>query len=154
MKMTKKRFAFLFPGQGSQYVGMIKGFYDQFPVARRTFEEADDLLHRKLSTIIFEGPEESLVETRNSQLGIYVSSMAIVNVLNDKFPQLKPHVCAGLSLGEYTALTASGRIAFEDGLALVDKRAQYMNDACEATQGTMVVIMGLDSDVVEKMSPA
>lgn len=149
--MTKKKFAFLFPGQGAQYLGMAKGFYDQFTVARKTFEEANDILHRNLSKIVFEGPEDVLVETRNSQTGIYVSSIAILRVLQEKMPQLKPFICAGLSLGEYTALTASGRIDFIKGLELVDKRGQYMNDACEANRGTMAVIMGLDSQTVENL---
>lgn len=149
--MTKKKVAFLFPGQGAQYLGMGKSFYDQFPIARRTFEEADDVLHRKLSKVVFEGPEAELVETRNSQTGIYVASIAILRVLQEKIPLLTPSICAGLSLGEYTALTASGRIDFATGLALVDKRGQYMSDACEANKGTMAVIMGLDSLVVEEM---
>lgn len=149
--MTKKKFAFLFPGQGAQYLGMAKGFYEQFAVARRTFEEANDILHRNLSKIVFDGPEDELIETRNSQTGIYVSSIAILRALQERIPTLKPAVCAGLSLGEYTALTASGRIDFTKGLELVDKRGQYMNDACEATKGTMAVIMGLDSQVIEEM---
>lgn len=149
--MTKKKFAFLFPGQGAQYLGMAKKFYEQFPVARRTFEEADDFLRRKLSKVVFEGPESELLETRNSQTGIFVSSVAILRVLQEKMPQLKPHVCAGLSLGEYTALMASGRIDFLKGLELVEKRGQYMNDACEANPGTMAVVMGLDSQTIEKM---
>lgn len=149
--MTRKKFAFLFPGQGAQYLGMAKGFYEQFPVAKQTFQEADDLLHRNLSKIVFEGPDEELTETRNSQAGIFVASMAILRVLQEKFPQLKPHVCAGLSLGEYTALAASGRLDFAKTLELVDKRGQYMNDACQANQGTMAVIMGLEAAAVEEM---
>lgn len=148
--MTKK-YAFLFPGQGAQYLGMGKAFYEHFDIARQTFEEADDVLRRKLSKVVFEGPEETLVETRNSQTGIYVSSIAILRVLQEKFPQLQPSICAGLSLGEYTALTAAGYIDFVKGLELVDKRGHHMNDACLAHPGGMAVIMGLEASVVEEL---
>lgn len=146
-----RKIAFLFPGQGSQYTGMAKDFFDTFPVAKHVFEEADDLLGRKLSSIVFNGPDTLLTETKNSQLGIYIASTAILNTVASLFPDLKPSVCAGLSLGEYTALTASNRLAFADGIPLVSHRGQYMNDACEKTQGTMAVVLGLDGDVVEQL---
>lgn len=146
-----KKIAFLFPGQGAQYPCMGKDFYEGYPVARACFEEADELLGRKLSDIVFQGPETLLTETRNSQLGIYASSLAILRTLKQLFPELEPAVCAGLSLGEYTALTASGKLFFKEGLALVDKRAQFMNDACEATKGTMAVVLGLDAAEVEQV---
>jgi len=146
-----KKIAFLFPGQGAQYPGMGKDFFQTFPQAKAVFEEADDILKRKLSTIILEGPEATLTETRNSQTGIYVTSVAILRVLASLFPNLKPSFCSGLSLGEYTALHASNRISFEDCLNLVNYRSQFMNDACERTKGTMAVIIGLDSDAVEKL---
>lgn len=151
MSQKYKNVAFLFPGQGAQYPGMGKDFYDAFPIAKQTFEEADDLLKRKLSTIIFEGPGALLTETKNSQLGIYVVSIAIWRVLSGLFPDLKPHVCSGLSLGEYTALTASGRLPFRKGIELVSQRGQFMNDACEATPGAMAVILGLNGDAVERI---
>src|ERR1700733_3744296 len=116
--MTSRRFAFIFPGQGAQYCGMGKDFCDAFATARQTFEEGDDLLQRSVSSIVFQGPEEQLTETRNSQVGIYVMSMALLRVLTAQFPQLKPHVCGGLSLGEYTAVTASGRLTFQHCLPL------------------------------------
>lgn len=147
----KKKIAFMFPGQGAQYPGMAKDFAETFAVARQTFEEADDLLGRNLSDIIFNGPETLLTETRNSQAGIYVASMAILRTINSLFPDLVPHMCAGLSLGEYTALTASGRLNFAEGLHLVHKRGQFMNDACEATKGAMAVILGLDAETVEAL---
>lgn len=147
--MTK--IAFIFPGQGAQYPGMAKDFYENYPSAKETFQEADDILGRNLSKIILEGPAELLTETRNSQTGIYVASIAILRTLQRLFPRLKPVVCAGLSLGEYTALTASGRLDFVDGLPLVQKRGEFMNDACLATQGTMAVVLGLSGEAVEKV---
>lgn len=147
----KRKLAFLFPGQGAQYPGMAKDFFDQHAIARQTFEEADDRAGRKLSSLIFNGPEQQLTETKNSQLGIYVASIAIWRVITQLFPQLKPYLCAGLSLGEYSALTASGRLDFAEGLSLVGHRGQYMNDACEATHGTMAVVLGLDAEQVEQL---
>jgi len=151
MDSKYKKIAFLFPGQGAQYPGMGKDFVENFPVAKMTFEEADDILGRKLSAIILNGPENALTETRNSQTGIYVVSIAILRVICQLFPDLKPYVCAGLSLGEYTATTAAGKISFLDGLPLVQRRGQFMNDACEAAQGAMAVIVGLDSEAVESL---
>jgi len=146
-----QKIAFLFPGQGSQYVGMGQDFVKTFPTARLTFEEADDALGYNLSKIIKEGPETLLTETRNSQTGIYVASVAMLRTLQTLMPQLQPGVCAGLSLGEYTALHATGRIPFADCLKLIQYRSQYMNEACEAIKGTMAVVLGLDADVVEKL---
>lgn len=143
--------AFLFPGQGAQYPGMAKDFFQCYPIAKQTFEEADDLLGRKISSIVFEGSEEELKETRNSQVGIYVASIAIWRVINQLFPDLIPTYCAGLSLGEYTALIASQRLEFTEGASLVEFRGQYMNDACETTQGTMAVVLGLNADAVEEL---
>jgi [acyl-carrier-protein] S-malonyltransferase len=150
--MMKKfhRIAFLFPGQGTQIPGMGKDFVDAFSEAREIYEEADDILQRSLSKIIFEGPETVLTETKNSQTGIFVTSIALLNVLKKRFPELLPYACSGLSLGEYTALTASGRLPFSQCLPLVQYRGQFMNDACEATKGTMAVIMGLDAATVEQ----
>lgn len=146
-----RKIAFLFPGQGSQYTGMAKDFFDTFPLAKQTFQEADDLLKRSLSTLVFNGPEAVLTETKNSQLGIYVASFAILSTISVLFPDLKPHLCAGLSLGEYTALTASKKLSFADGITVVGHRGQYMNEACEKTQGTMAVVLGLDGEVVEQL---
>lgn len=142
---------FLFPGQGAQYPGMGKDFVETFPIARQTFEETDDILGRKLSTIILQGPTNLLTETRNSQAGIYVTSVAILRVIENLFPNLKPVICAGLSLGEYTAAMASGYFSFVDGLLLVQYRGEYMNEACESTKGSMAVVLGLDAETVEKL---
>jgi [acyl-carrier-protein] S-malonyltransferase len=146
-----KKYAFLFPGQGAQVVGMGKDFYQHYPQARELFQYADDLLKRPLSKIIFEGPIEELTETRNSQVAIYVTSLAILKVLQGQFPRIKPSLCAGLSLGEYTALTASERISFEKGLPLVQFRGEAMNAACRATQGTMAALFGLTAEEVESL---
>lgn len=148
--MTKKK-TFLFPGQGAQYPGMGKDFFAAYPIAKMTFEEADDILGRKLSDVILNGPNNVLTETRNSQTGIYVVSIAILRVVQDLFPELKPHICAGLSLGEYTAATAAGYFSFGQGLPLVQYRGQYMNDACEETEGAMAVVLGLDAETVENI---
>lgn len=145
------KIAFLFPGQGAQYPGMAKDFFQAFAVARQTFEEADDLLGRKLSSVILEGPEQKLTETKNSQVGIFVASIAILRVLVEQLPDIKPDVCAGLSLGEYTALYASGRLGFAETLLLVDHRGRFMNDACEETQGSMAVVLGLEGQEVQAL---
>lgn len=146
-----KNIAFIFPGQGAQYAGMGKDFVQNFGAAKVVLEESDDILGRRLSDIILNGPENILTETRNSQAAIFVVSIAILRVLQKLFPSLHPAVCAGLSLGEYTAIHASGRIPFDTCLRLVQLRGQYMNDACEETKGAMAVILGLEGDVVEKM---
>lgn len=143
------KIAFLFPGQGAQYVGMGKDFISTFPIAKQTFEEADEVLQRNLTKIVKEGPEDLLTETRNSQTGIFVTSVALLRVLQQLFPNLAAHHCAGLSLGEYTALHASQRLNFSDTLKIVQLRGQYMNDACEANRGTMAVVLGLNADEVE-----
>ncbi len=144
-----KKIAFLFPGQGAQYVGMGKDFAHTYPEAKETFEEADDLLGSGLSKIIFEGPEDALTETRNSQTAIFVNSIAILQTLQRLFPELKPDVCAGLSLGEYSALVAAGNLSFQHCLPIVQYRGQYMNEACEEVRGTMAVVMGMAPEEVE-----
>lgn len=149
MMAKAQKIAFIFPGQGAQYAGMGKDFFELSSLAREIFEEADDILQRKLSTIILEGPNDLLTLTKNSQSGIFVTSSAMLRVLNAAFPRLKPTYCAGLSLGEYSALYASKALSFAETLQLVDKRGEFMNDACEETEGTMAVVLGLDADVVE-----
>lgn len=144
----QKKIAFLFPGQGAQRVGMGKDFYDQFPAARQTLEEANDKLGRDLKKIIFEGPDALLTETANSQVALYAVSIAIMRCLLQLNPDLQPSFTAGLSLGEYTALTAAGYLPFDEGLALVQLRGKAMNEACLQKPGTMAVVMGLDADAV------
>ncbi|MCB1081054.1 MAG: ACP S-malonyltransferase [Chlamydiia bacterium] len=147
-----KKIAFIFPGQGAQYVGMGKAFAETFPQARETFKEADEKLGFSLSKLIFEGPQETLTLTKNSQIAIYVVSIAIWRVLADQFPQLVPMVTAGLSLGEYTALTASGKLTFTDGIDLVRARGLYMDEACTRYPGTMAVCLGMDLAAVEEVT--
>lgn len=146
-----KKIAFLFPGQGAQYPGMGKDFFENSPVAKEVFEEADDLLKSSLSKMILEGPAETLTMTKNSQAGIFVVSVAMERVLHRLFPQLRPVYCAGLSLGEYSALHISGALSFAETLTLVDKRGEFMNDACEEMRGTMAVVLGLDADMVDEL---
>jgi [acyl-carrier-protein] S-malonyltransferase len=142
-------YGFLFPGQGAQYPGMGKDFYDQFSVARQTFEEADHFLNCAFSKLIFEGSLAELTLTKNSQIAIYITSIAILRVVLQQFPGLHPTVCAGLSLGEYTALTAAGKIAFADCLDLVRVRAEAMHRACEETEGSMQVVLGMTEEAAE-----
>jgi [acyl-carrier-protein] S-malonyltransferase len=149
--MNYKKIAFIFPGQGAQYVKMGHDFFRNFSVAREVFEEADEILQRKLSSLIFQGPEQLLTETKNSQLAIYATSMALLKTLKSLFPSICTFVSAGLSLGEYSALTSSGFLDYASGLRLVQYRGQYMNDACEETQGAMAVIVGLEASDVEEM---
>ena len=144
-----KRVAFLFPGQGAQYPGMGKDFADAFAIARETFEEADDLLGEALSKVIFEGPESELTKTSNAQLAIFVTSVAILRTIQQQMPDLCPVVCAGLSLGEYTALFASGRLSFREALLLVRERARLMNEACEQVPGTMAAVLGMNGAEID-----
>lgn len=141
---------FLFPGQGAQYPGMGQAFADAYSIAKETFEEANDLLNRDLQTIVFHGPEKVLQETANSQVGIYVTSIALLRVIHFLFPTLQPKCVAGLSLGEYSAYTASGKLEFTEALPLVQHRAHFMNDACIANHGAMAVVLGLDAEIVEE----
>ncbi|WP_068468471.1 ACP S-malonyltransferase [Candidatus Protochlamydia phocaeensis] len=147
-KKSYRRIAFIFPGQGAQYPGMVQDFVNNFSAARLALEEADDLLKRSLSSLILNGPEDLLTQTRNSQAGIYVASMAIWRVVQE-LHDLKPFACAGLSLGEYSALTAGEWLPFRHALPLVDHRGEFMNAACEETKGTMAVVVGLENAVVE-----
>lgn len=145
-----KKIAFVFPGQGAQYVGMGKDFC-QFESARTTFEEADDLLKEKLSRIIWEGPLDLLTETKNSQLAIFVVSSALLHTLKKELPELQPSSTAGLSLGEYTALYAAGKISFEDALFLIQKRALFMDEACRKKKGGMAAVLGMEASHIRKI---
>ncbi|MBS0628933.1 MAG: ACP S-malonyltransferase [Verrucomicrobia bacterium] len=140
-----KKIAFIFPGQGAQYPGMGRDFYKEFEAAKAVFDEADAILGRPFSQLIFNGPAEELTQTKNSQLAIFITSIAILRVID-----LKPVVCSGLSLGEYSALVAAGKLSFKDALLLVEARGRLMQEACEKFPGTMVVVLGLEPDLIQE----
>lgn len=146
----QRKLGLLFPGQGSQFVGMGKDLFDQYSIAKDTFLLADEFLGFSLSSIMFEGPEPKLLETLYSQLAIYVHSMAVFAVINELIG-INPVLVSGLSLGEYTALAAAKYISFEDGLRVIHKRAALMQQACQHAQGGMAAVLGLSADVVEEV---
>lgn len=147
----KPKIAFLFPGQGAQYSKMGHDFYNEFSIAKETFEEADELLQRPLSRLIFEGTDEELMQTKNSQPAIFTVSIAILRTIHHLFPELVASHTAGLSLGEYTALAAAKILTYQDALPLVQARGQFMHDCCERYPGTMAVVLGLTDEQVEEI---
>jgi len=124
--MNWDKTAFLFPGQGSQIVGMGKDVSEAFAVARQTFKEANDILETNFSDLIFNGPEEVLNDTYNTQASLYVVSIATLRALQQEIPTAQPAFAAGHSLGEFTALVCAGALTFEDGLRLVRERGRLM----------------------------
>lgn len=141
------RIALLFPGQGSQRVGMGRDLAQEFAVARQTYEEADEVMGFALSRLCFEGPEAELTLTKHTQPAILTTSIAVFRALGER--GLTFDVVAGHSLGEWTALVAAGSIAFRDAVRLTHLRGQYMQDAVPAGQGAMAAVMGLDRAAVE-----
>jgi len=133
--------AFLFPGQGAQYVGMAKDVYDSHPDVRELYSTAEKILGIDLAKISFEGPPEVLVQTQYTQPAIFTHSVALWTLLKDQ--KLEPAFTAGHSLGEYSALVAAGALSFEDGLEAVKVRSLLMQEACEKSDGTMAAIIGL-----------
>jgi [acyl-carrier-protein] S-malonyltransferase len=144
--MTQSPIAFLFPGQGSQAVGMGKELAEKYPIARQTFEEADAALGYKLSQLCFEGPEEELRMTEITQPAILTASVAAWRALNEK--GLTPSFVAGHSLGEYSAHVAAGTIIFEDAVRTVRNRGKYMQEAVPVGVGAMAAILGMDLEKV------
>ncbi len=140
--------AYIFPGQGSQYVGMGKDLCEQFPIAKKYFDEADSILGFSLSKICFEGPEEELKQTKNTQPAIFLHSIAVWNLLKPADAAM----VAGHSLGEYSALVAAGAISFSDAIKLVRLRGELMQKAGEENPGTMAAIVGLDAKVVGEVT--
>ncbi len=143
------KYALVFPGQGSQKIGMGQELFNAFPIAKSVFEEADDALNFNLTRLIFEGDENELVLTQNSQPAILTVSIAALRVLTDEMNvNLKPECSAGHSLGEYTALISNGVLSFWDGIKLVRERGRLMQEAIEPGKGAMAAILGLSSEQV------
>ena len=136
--------ALLFAGQGAQMVGMGRDLADKYPSARALFDQANETLGYDLTQICFEGPEDALTQTENAQPGIFLVSWVALELLKEQVPDLVFEATAGLSLGEFTALTAAGAMSFEDGLKVVRQRGQFMQEACDATEGGMAAVIGLD----------
>jgi [acyl-carrier-protein] S-malonyltransferase len=140
--------AYVFPGQGAQFIGMGKDLYDNSAEAKALFEKANEILGFRITDIMFDGTDEELKQTKVTQPAVFLHSVILAKVLGSDF---KPAMAAGHSLGELSALVASGSIEFEDGLKLVSARALAMQEACEAEPSTMAAILGLEDEVVEKV---
>ena len=139
--------AFVFPGQGAQFVGMGKDLYESNPLAKELFEKANDILGYRITDIMFDGTDEDLKQTKVTQPAVFLHSVISAICMGDEF---KPDMTAGHSLGEFSALVAAGALSFEDGLRLVYARAMAMQKACDAAPSTMAAIIGLpDEKVVE-----
>ncbi len=148
--MKWQQTAFLFPGQGSQAVGMSRALADTYPVVKETFEQANAILGYDLAQLCFEGSAEQLNETIHTQPALYVAGAAAFRAFNEKIPA-SPAFVAGHSLGEFTALFAAGALTFEDGLRLVHKRASLMRDAGQKSPGAVAALLGLDVEAVQAL---
>jgi [acyl-carrier-protein] S-malonyltransferase len=146
------RVAYMFPGQGAQYVTMAKNLYDNYEIAKKTIDRADEILDFSLSKLMFDGPEEKLQQTENCQVAIMVASIAALRAHLIERSEFVPEFALGLSLGEYTALVASESILFQDAVRLVRKRGEYMEDASKKNPGGMVSIIGLERDMIEEVA--
>lgn len=140
--------AFVFPGQGAQFVGMGKDLYETSPLAKEMFEKANEILGFRITDLMFEGTDEDLRQTKVTQPAIFLHSVILAKTLGDDF---KPDMVAGHSLGEFSALVAANALSFEDGLKLVYKRALAMQKACEMNPSTMAAVLGLADDKVEEI---
>jgi len=139
--------AYVFPGQGAQFVGMGKNLYENSALAKEMFEKANSILGFRITDLMFGGTDEDLKQTKVTQPAIFLHSVILAKTLGESF---KPEMVAGHSLGEFSALVANGALSFEDGLVLVSKRAMAMQKACEKEPSTMAAILGLDDDTIEK----
>jgi [acyl-carrier-protein] S-malonyltransferase len=144
------RVAFIFPGQGSQYVGMGREFYEQFKVAKEVFEEADDCLRLAISETCFRGPAEALKRTENTQPAILTASIAALRVLQTE-KGVNAQLVAGHSLGEYSALVASGGLTFSEAVQIVRLRGRFMQEAVPVGEGAMAALLGMTREEVEKL---
>ncbi|MGL6179096.1 MAG: ACP S-malonyltransferase [Tannerellaceae bacterium] len=140
--------AFVFPGQGAQFVGMGKDLYENSAIAKELFEKANEILGFRITDLMFAGTDEDLRQTKVTQPAIFLHSVILAKTLGENF---NPDMVAGHSLGEFSALVAAGALSFEDGLKLVAKRAMAMQKACEATPSTMAAVLGLADDKVEEI---
>jgi len=136
------RVGFMFSGQGAQFPGMGRDLYDASTAAKAVFDEADDVLGRPLSRLCFDGPAEELTSCANCQPAIYTMSQACLAAFHERFPNIAPAVCGGLSLGELSAFCAAGAFGFADGLRVVAKRGELMDSACRETSGGMAAVLG------------
>ena len=143
--------AVVFPGQGSQVIGMGADLYEKSSIAKDIFDEVDETLGRKLTDIVFSGSQEVLNKTENAQPAITATSLACFSVFKDKFKDFTPSVTAGHSLGEYTSLSASNALSVSDTIRLVSERGRLMQIACDKNPGGMVAIIGMEIDVVEEV---
>lgn len=141
-----RKIAFIFPGQGAQYVGMGKDIVEKYEIAAEIFAKASNAVGYDMKKLCFEGPEEELIKTENTQPAILTTCIAIAKVLEDK--GIKADISAGLSLGEYAALVVSGALFFEDAVALVKKRGRYMQEAVPIGKGTMAAILGMERNML------
>ncbi len=140
--------AFVFPGQGAQFVGMGKDLYENSTEAKELFEKANEILGFRITDLMFEGTDEDLKQTKVTQPAIFLHSVLLAKTMGDDF---KPEMVAGHSLGEFSALVSAGAMSFEDGLKLVSQRALAMQKACEAEPSTMAAIVGLEDSIVEEV---
>lgn len=145
-----KKVAFVFPGQGSQEVGMGKAFYEEYPSVQESFKKADSLLEVPLSEYMLEGPQETLTKTEHAQPALLLTSSVITDLLNEE--GVKPTMVAGHSLGEYSALVAAGSLSVEDALKLVQTRGKLMEEAVPSGEGAMAAVLGLDAATINEVA--